>query len=109
MRDYFLMPDGQMIHPYEVAFAAGVERELAPWIKEFQMTQERVDRIVMRVVPRYEPASRDLAAVSERTARVLGLSVQFHVELVSEIPSEANGKFRLYRSLVQSPYDQVRQ
>ena len=109
MRDYFLMPDGHVIHPYEVAFAAGVERELAPWVREFQMTQERVDRIVMRVVPRYAPASHELARVSEQTTRVLGPSVQFHVELVPEIPSEANGKFRLYRSLVQSPYDQVRQ
>lgn len=96
-----------MLHPYEVAIAAGVERVRTPWVREFQITQEREDRIVMRVVPFYQPSSQELAVVQERTVAVLGPEVMFQVEVVPEIRDEPNGKFRVYRSLVHSPYDKV--
>ena len=102
--DYFVLPGQRMVHPYEVGIAAGVERELVPWIREFQITQERVDLIVMRVVPFYQPSHHDLAGVQERTSTVLGHDVKFRVDLVSDIPLEPSGTFRVYRSLVQSPY-----
>lgn len=107
MRDYFVLPGARMLHPYEVAIAAGVERVKTPWVREFQITQEREDRVVMRVVPFYQPSSQELAVVQERTAAVLGPEVRFQVEVVPEIQLEANGKFRVYRSLVHSPYDKV--
>lgn len=107
MRDYFVLPGARMLHPYEVAIAAGVERVRTPWVREFQITQEREDRIVMRVVPFYQPSSQELAVVQERTVAVLGPEVMFQVEVVPEIRDEPNGKFRVYRSLVHSPYDKV--
>jgi hypothetical protein len=36
---------------------------------------------------------------------VLGPEVEFAVNLVDDIHDEINGKFRIYRSLVQSDYD----
>ncbi len=107
MRDYFVLPGGQLIHPYEVAFSAGVEHDLAPWIREFQMTQEREDLIVMRVVPFYKPSIQELTSTQRRTAAVLGPGVRFQVQFVDDIKPEPNGKFRVYRSQVlQSPYDE---
>lgn len=105
MRDYFVLPDQRAVHPYEVAFAARVERQQAPWVREFQITQERTDLIVMRVVPFYQPSPQELAEVQVRTTAVLGPDVKFQVELVSDIQLDPSGKFRVYRSLVHSPYD----
>jgi phenylacetate-coenzyme A ligase PaaK-like adenylate-forming protein len=105
MRDYFIVPDGRLVHPYEVAFVAGAEYDLAPWIREFQITQEREDCIVMRVVPFYKPSAQELDGIQKRTAAVLGSGVRFQVQFVHGITLEPNGKFRVYRSLVQSPYD----
>src|SRR5207247_9280167 len=45
MRDYFVLPGARMLHPYEVAIAVGVERVMTPWVREFQITQEREDRM----------------------------------------------------------------
>lgn len=106
MRDYFVLPDGRLIHPYEVAFVAGTEHELAPWIREFQITQEREDCIVMNVVPFYKPSTEELAGIQKRTAAVLGPGVGFQVQFVQDIELQPNGKFRVYRSLVRSPYDE---
>jgi phenylacetate-CoA ligase len=104
MNDYFQLPGGRLVHPYEVT---QVTREKTPWIREFQITQERMDRIVMRVVPFYQPSSRELAVVQNPATALLGPEARFEVELVSEIQLEPSGKFRVYRSMVSSAYDKL--
>jgi phenylacetate-CoA ligase len=99
MIDYFVLPGNKVVHPYEL----GVIK--APWIREFQVTQERLDSIVMRVIPLRKPSARELTELIEPIVKLVGPDVQFRVNLVSEIPMDANGKFRVYRSLVQSAYD----
>ena len=99
--DYFHLPDGRMVHPYE--FPLG--REKFPWIREFQMTQLVADHIVMRVVPFHRPSSSDLRALKDPVERLLGQDVTFEVELVSDIPREATGKYRVYRSLAHPVRD----
>ncbi|MBA3966595.1 MAG: phenylacetate--CoA ligase family protein [Nitrospirales bacterium] len=100
MIDYFVLTDNRVVHPYEF----GVLK--IPWIRAFQVTQERVDFIVMKVVPFHKPSAQEMASLVQPVAKLLGPAVQFQVNLVSEIPLDANGKFRVYRSRIRSAYDE---
>ncbi len=72
---------------------------------QYQVIQERRDRVVMKVIPRREPARDELREIDKAASEVLGPRVQFAVQFVDEIPDEASGKFCAYRSLVESEYD----
>lgn len=76
-----MLPGNRVVHPYEF----GVLK--VPWIREFQVTQESLNSIVMRVIPFHTPSTQEMAA------------------LVPEIPIDGNGKFRVYRSPIRSAYD----
>jgi phenylacetate-CoA ligase len=99
MIDYFVLPGNRVVHPYEF----GVIK--VPWIREFQVTQEGLDSIVMKVVPFYSPSTQEMAAFVLPVVKLVGPDVQFRVDLVPEIPMDANGKFRVYRSRIRSAYD----
>lgn len=99
MIDYFVLPGNRVVHPYEL----GVIK--VPWIREFQVTQEGLDSIVMRVVPFHRPSTQEMAALVQPVVELVGPDVQFRVDLVPEIPVDANGKFRVYRSRIRSAYD----
>ena len=97
--DYFRLPDGRLLHPYEL-FRPSCET--APWIRQYRLTQERADRIVLQVVPAIAPSSQDLATIRNAAASTLGPNVNFEIQLARDLPLEPNGKFRVYRSLVNS-------
>lgn len=104
MIDYFHLPDGRVVHPQ--ALWSGQTRK-TPWIREYQMTQERADHIVLRVVPFYPPSAEELGALQGPAVRFLGPLVNFTVELVPEIPLQPNGKFRVFQSCLNSSYEPV--
>ena len=104
MIDYFHLPDGRVVHPQH---PWGARREKTPWIRQYQVTQERIDRIVLQIVPWYTPSAQELAALQEPAKAFLGSMVTLEVKLVPEIGLEPNGKFRVFRSLIDSPYDRV--
>ncbi|GJL61068.1 MAG: coenzyme F390 synthetase [Nitrospirales bacterium] len=99
MIDYFVLPGDRVVHPYEL----GIRK--VPWIREFQVTQERLQFIMMKVVPFHTPSAQEMAALVQPVIGLLGSDVQFQVVLVDTIPREANGKFRVYRSHIRSAYD----
>jgi phenylacetate-coenzyme A ligase PaaK-like adenylate-forming protein len=104
MLDYFPLPDGRLLHPYEI-----VTRLVwgpSDWISRYQLVQERTDRIVLRVVASAPPAER-IAELEKAVRPLLGPAVTFTVELVDEIPLTDGGKLRPSRSLVRSEYDDV--
>jgi phenylacetate-CoA ligase len=105
MIDYFRLPGGRLLHPYELSTV--LLRELEPWIRQYQLTQEREDRVVLRVAPRGELPAERLARVREDLGRILGPGVTCAVATVPRIDVERNGKFRVSRSLVESAYDAV--
>jgi hypothetical protein len=72
---------------------------------QYQVVQEARNRIAMRIVARRHPTDDEIAALSQAVGDVLGPEVEFAVNLVDDIHDEINGKFRIYRSLVQSDYD----
>ncbi len=105
MLDYFPLPGGRMMHPYEIIVPHILGA--APWIRQYQLIQEREDRIILRVVPSTTPTTQDLARLEEPVINFLGQDVEFKVVLVPEIQLEPSGKFRISRSLVKSAYDEI--
>jgi len=105
MVDYFPLPDGRMLHPYEIV------RRLVwgpnEWIRQYQLVQERRDRIVLHLAAAVPPGDDTIAAISRSVRPLLGTEVEFDVRLVGDIPLEASGKLRPSRSLVHSEYDAV--
>ena len=101
--DYFLLPDGRSIHPYEIDIPAIISRE-ETFVRQYRLVQERVDRVVLEVVPA-RPASQDeLDDIRSAASSALGPEVEFCINLVDELGLEASGKFQYRRSLVRSDY-----
>lgn len=103
MLDYFPLPGGRMIHPYEISIPF---RDVG-WIRQYQLTQEREDYIIMRVVPNSTQMPQEFARRVETVTALLGPAVEFRVVLVPELRLEPSGKFRVSRSLVRSAYDGI--
>lgn len=105
MIDFFPLPDGRLVHPYEVV----ARFRATGWIRQYQLVQERMDRLVLRVVASSElpagPSAEQVGSVAASIAALLGPSVEIAVDVVPEIALEASGKFRVARSLVRSAYD----
>lgn len=104
MIDHCTLPSGRVVHPYAIFLPM---RERLPWPRAFQVTQLRRDHFVMRVVVAPSTEARDVAMLRAMAAAALEPDVRFEVEVVPDLPSEANGKFRMYRSLVGSDCDAV--
>jgi phenylacetate-CoA ligase len=98
--DTFRLPDGRVLHPYHVltSFIAGADS----WIRQYQLLQERPNRIVLRIKPVAGPVSEQVSAIERSVRPLLGPGVDFGVQLLDEIPLESSGKFRVLRSLVRS-------
>ena len=104
MIDYFVLPHGGLVHPYQLTMAF---LHLAPWIREYQLVQERTDRVVLRVVPFETPTAEQAASVRQALSQRLGPGVEVDVMVVPEILLEPGGKLRPSRSLVKSEYDGI--
>ncbi len=102
MNDFFPLADGRVLHPYLIGSA--VLKPSLEWMHQYQVIQERRDRVLMRVVPLRKPGAADVAELARAIGEVLGPLVQLKLEFVDDIPEEPNGKFRIYRSLVESEY-----
>ena len=101
--DCFTLPDGRVLHPYQIltSFIGGADT----WIRQYQLLQERRDRIVLRVIPIEPLMPEHVARVEQSVLPLLGPGIEFRVQLVSSFSLEASGKFRPVRSLVASTTD----
>jgi phenylacetate-CoA ligase len=105
MLDMFPLPDGRVIHSYFLSESLIMADP--DWIETFQLTQERIDSVTMRIVPRAAPTSARIEKLRALGAELLGAGVRFELSIVDSIPSELSGKFRPSRSHVTSSYDGV--
>jgi hypothetical protein len=106
MIDYFPLPDGRLLHPYEI-----ISRLVwgpTEWMKQYQLVQERRDRVVLYAVAEAPPPVERLQEIERVVRPILGAGVEFAVRLAASIPVESTGKLRPSRSLVHSEYDRVR-
>jgi len=105
MVDYFVLPGGRLFHPYQVL--TGILGHAARWLGQYQLTQERTDRVVIRVLPLTAPTAAEVSSLEQVARAALGPGVEFQVLLVEDMPLEVNGKFRVSRSFVASDYDDI--
>ena len=105
MIDYFPLPRGRLLHPYEIVLV--LMHDAVQWLRQYQLLQEREDRVLLYAVPSRPPTSAELHQLEESVAPVLGSEVEFQIVLVPEIQLERSGKFRVSRSLVRSAYDGI--
>jgi phenylacetate-CoA ligase len=106
MIDYFPLPDGRLLHPYDI-----VSRLVwgpTEWMKQYQLVQERRDRVVLYAVADAPPPAGRIQEIERAVRPILGAGVEFEVQVAGSIPVDATGKLRPSRSLVHSEYDRVR-
>jgi phenylacetate-CoA ligase len=103
MQDYLPLANGKLLQARELMLLTLAQAR--PWVGQFQLTQERPDRVVLRIVPLMPPQPSDIEALERATQERLGPGIELEVLLVPELPLEADGKFRVARSLVTSIYD----
>jgi phenylacetate-CoA ligase len=104
MLDFFHLPDGRWVHPYEII--EGIDDRIE-WISQYQLVQERVDRIVLLFVPVGDVPAARIAEFERFAAGVVGPRVEICAQPVPEIPPGEGGKFRFSRSLVHSDYEGI--
>ena len=103
MIDYFPLPDGRVIHPYQILQTIQPGTDM--WIRQCQLLHDRPERIVLRVVPAGTPEPELERRLRGAVLPLLGPGVEFQVRIVDDIPLDAGGKFRHARSLMASTYE----
>jgi len=103
--DAFLRADGGVVMPEYFIHMLGVVVN-APWIRKFQVVQEKYDLIRLLVVPSDTHAAIEGIDKSkdtlEQIVRVaMGNECSLEIEIVDEIPSSPSGKYRYTISKVQ--------
>lgn len=101
--DLFPLPDGRMLHPYELV--ACFKADLREWVMQYQIVQQAKDHVVLRMVPRADPPAERLRLIEAAARELLGSGVQFDAVITPAIPLEPSGKLRVCRSYVHSIYD----
>ncbi|MEO8577573.1 MAG: hypothetical protein ABI556_12765 [Gemmatimonadales bacterium] len=96
--DYFTMPDGTLLHPYEIA--AALKDDGMSWVARYELVQHTRNRIVLTAVPRTQPSSETIQKMRAAVATVVGPAVEFDVAIVDRIDPGETGKYRIYRSMV---------
>ena len=96
--EFFELPDGRMLHPWEIML---LFRDQARWIQQYQLVQERRNCVVLRAVGKYAPSARDLAFLTESVGALLGPQVEFSVELLPEIRPGPTGKVRVFQAFTE--------
>jgi phenylacetate-CoA ligase len=76
-----------------------VLREI-PVISAFQVTQETIGRLLIRLVPEGAISPNDRQMIQAKAKRLLGHDVEIVIEEADSIPVSASGKFRYVISKV---------
>ena len=102
MLDHFPLPDGRLIHPYQIIDTLLHDR--IKWMRQYQLVQERPDLIILRVVAHQKPTPQRLAEIHSDARKLFGARADLRIDWVDEISAEPNGKYRLARSELHSNY-----
>ncbi len=96
--DYVVLGDGRHIHPYQIIRL--LVHADKPWVRQYQLVQESVGRIVLKVAPFGTPEPETLENLEREIRAVTGGHTRFRIDLVGEIQREPSGKFKVFKSLV---------
>ncbi|MCX5799996.1 MAG: phenylacetate--CoA ligase family protein [Candidatus Eisenbacteria bacterium] len=99
--DYVTTPEGKFVSGISLTENFAM---LLSGIKQFQIVQERIDHLVLRIVRAQdftEVTEHEIARlVKERFGEKMGYSIQY----VESIPSERSGKYRFCISKIENPF-----
>lgn len=98
--DVVVTPSGNRLI---VHFFTGVVEHF-PEIESFQVTQEEIDSIVLRIVPTKEFSADSTARIIAQLQEKGASDMRIDVELVAEIPVAPSGKRRFVISKVSKPF-----
>jgi len=100
--DRFPLPGGGSLHPYHLVVPLTLSNT---WVRRYQIVQETIDRIRVRVVPMPagSPGEGQKAELVRLLSEAAGPGIEVTLELAAELPPAPSGKSRLYYSLVNSP------
>jgi len=98
--DFLITPSGRVLHALAIIYPL---RE-SPLVKQFQVVQETVDRIVLRIVPERELSADEMQGLVKKAQLAVGGGVEVVVDCVGEIPRLASGKYRYVISNVAEDY-----
>lgn len=103
MIDYFILPSGRLLHPYEIV--GNILHDHFSWISKYQLIQETAYKIILKVVPSRIPKPQMLAQIKKSATAILEGDVDFQIIPVSELKQEPSGKYRVSFSSIKSRYD----
>ena len=98
--DFLVTPSGRVLHALAIIYPI---RE-APGVAEFQVVQETVGRVVIRLVADHSFSESACQSLIGKTRLALGGEVLVEVERVSTIPRLPSGKFRY---VVSKPAEKI--
>src|SRR5262249_54017332 len=81
MLDYFPLAGGRLLHPYELTTV--IVKHGMRWVGQYQLTQERPDRVVARVMPMATPWPEEVGALERAARACLGPGIDFQVQLLA--------------------------
>jgi phenylacetate-CoA ligase len=105
LHDYFRLPDGRLMHPDKIVVPI-MENE-SSWFDRYELVQEKVDRIVLRIQPFQDPSESQLVNVKRLAMSQLPRDVDFLIEIADEHSFKREGKFRFCRSMVHSHSNKI--
>ena len=98
--DFLLTPDGRLIHALAVIY---VLREV-PEIEQFQVLQDSLRNISVKIVPYREFGPRVEQTIVQRLKAILGSEMVIEITVYPVIDTSASGKFRYVLSNVARSY-----
>jgi len=93
--DYFVLPSGAQVSPYEMTCAV----EVVDGMRQYQIVQEAPSRVVVNVVPHQGIDGSTKQQIKSALGPILN-GVELEVRFVDEIERERSGKYRIVMSQV---------
>jgi len=90
------LPDGRSIP--ELYLGGTVVEEVRSWVAQYQFAQERVNRIVLRLVPESDPPDGWHESLRHLLASLFGPEMEVEIQLVKAIEPHPSGKQQYFRS-----------
>lgn len=99
--DYVVTPDGSYISG--ISLTENFAMHL-PGVKQMQLVQERIDRLLFRVVKGESFSDRTVEEIHRLARERFGDRMGWEIEYVESIQSESSGKYRFCISKIPNPF-----
>jgi phenylacetate-CoA ligase len=99
---YVKLPNGGDIH--EPFLDEAVFDKVHDWVNQYQFVQERLDRIVLHIVPDSPPPPKRLESLQLALTSLFGPEMDLEIRLVKQIEAHPSGKQLVLRSCLEGAH-----